>query len=802
MLKLPKIPYNMEKNKQQTVSMGNINYSKMTRDGDIADSSGISGRHFPYITTAKECSSAIGEMKNCRSATLFNEKWAQVDASGALYYDGQLVGQLKPGEKQFAAINTKLVIMPDKKYLDISGEAPELKDMEATVALDAAFDKNYILNLRSEYSILGYANGKTFTAAMPENGLDCMGDDYRLLIHGTIIRALKFMCSFTVKECVTTNDMRYYRVYVSENQCNVLEELRTLLGSGGRASVVAEIANRDNYGIVDKYSWQVLWDKEANGKEIDKYYSPGYYRLCDTGDVRSLPQVEGEFEMNLFVWLPGENYHAVSTNGGPNCRLVIPDEEVDCLIRLTRYSYEIGNDTYEEMKLESQIGLPKGIFEGKIYNGADNEVDFTEILKDCNKIIYSFSDVNSATYSAEVDIRGVKNNSFQTQEDIVDALGHGRYGYMNIKVYRDKAIQVFKKGDAVTVSGSSEEKNNITFVIDSISSDGSQIFAKSEVFEALATSERITIERRVPDLDYICEHDNRLYGCSIADNTIYASALGDPTNIYAYTGISTDSYAVAVASEGPFTGCCPYDGGVMFWKSDKLHKLLGSYPAEYALYTYNIDGVQTGSHRSLQNINEVLFYKGDRGVFSFDGSPHLISQNFGDKRFSCAVGGNDGERYYVSMIDEDSKAHLFSYNTRTGLWVREGGREVSGFVRSGNDAYILEGGEIKLYEAKETPSDAEWYVQFTPIYETIEGHKSYSRIKLRAEIPKGSYMVVSVRCDGGRWAECGKIVGKREGIVPVMVPVNRCDKFELKIGGKGPCTVHSILREFYVGGDR
>jgi hypothetical protein len=256
-----------------------------------------------------------------------------------------------------------------------------------------------------------------------------------------------------------------------------------------------------------------------------------------------------------------------------------------------------------------------------------------------------------------------------------------------------------------------------------------------------------------------------------------------------------------VASEEHFTGCCPYDGGVLFWKENKLHKLLGSYPAEYALYTYNIDGVQKGWHKSLQNIGEVLYYKGVRGVFAFNGSPQLISSNFGDKHFSGAVAGNDGENYLISMKDDGDKYHLFSYNTRSGLWVREGDCCVTAFARQGKDVYMLEGGEIYRYGASESSKDSEWFIQFTPIYETIEGQKSYSRIRLRIELPLGSYIVISVRCDGGMWAECGKIVGRVDGVIPVMVPINRCDKFELKIEGKGPCTIHSILREYYVAAD-
>ena len=154
------------------------------------------------------------------------------------------------------------------------------------------------------------------------------------------------------------------------------------------------------------------------------------------------------------------------------------------------------------------------------------------------------------------------------------------------------------------------------------------------------------------------------------------------------------------------------------------------------------------------------------------------------------------------MKSEEGGQHFFSFDTGSGLWVREGSDEIAAFTRKGKDVYMLEDGKVYVYGAEETPADAEWFIQFTPIYETIEGQKSYSRIKLRVELPRGSYIVISVRCDGGMWAECGKIVGRVDGVIPVMVPINRCDKFELKIEGKGPCTIHSILREYFVGSDR
>jgi hypothetical protein len=59
-----------------------------------------------------------------------------------------------------------------------------------------------------------------------------------------------------------------------------------------------------------------------------------------------------------------------------------------------------------------------------------------------------------------------------------------------------------------------------------------------------------------------------------------------------------------------------------------------------------------------------------------------------------------------------------------------------------------------------------------------------------------------MRCDGGAWMEAGKIVGKHSGVVPIRIPVNRCDKFELRLSGKGPFTILSMQREYYVGSEK
>lgn len=362
--------------------------------------------------------------------------------------------------------------------------------------------------------------------------------------------------------------------------------------------------------------------------------------------------------------------------------------------------------------------------------------------------------------------------------------------------------KLFKAGDGVELSGCvTQTANNKHFVIKAVAANA--ISVADETFtEAEEASASITLARKIPELDFICESENRLWGCNSKTQTIYASALGDPTNFNVYEGVATDSYAVAVGTDGKFTGCCKLASSVLFWKETKLHKMLGSFPAEYALYTYEMEGLQDGCHKSQQVINDTLFYKGPHGVYAYSGgTPALISENFGEKDFSGAVAGNDGDSYYMSVKDGDAY-RLMVYETKTGMWVLEDGTEAVDFARLGRKLYMLDGnGNVYLLDGEETPQTQPWMAQLAPMYETLNGKKAYSKLLLRLELPLGSYVIAKMRCDGKPWQECGRVIGREFNVTTMRLAANRCDKFELRLEGKGPCTVLGLSREFIVGSD-
>ena len=85
-------------------------------------------------------------------------------------------------------------------------------------------------------------------------------------------------------------------------------------------------------------------------------------------------------------------------------------------------------------------------------------------------------------------------------------------------------------------------------------------------------------------------------------------------------------------------------------------------------------GVAAGCGGSLAVAGEVLFYISRSGPTAYSGGiPSSIAAPFGGEKFSGAVAGSDGLKYYVSMEDQAGQRHLFVYDTRQGMWHRRTG---------------------------------------------------------------------------------------------------------------------------------
>lgn len=326
-------------------------------------------------------------------------------------------------------------------------------------------------------------------------------------------------------------------------------------------------------------------------------------------------------------------------------------------------------------------------------------------------------------------------------------------------------------------------------------------------------NEPITLSRKMPDIDYIIESNNRLWGCRFGDdgvgnfvNEIYASKLGDFKNWNCFEGISTDSYRASLGSQGKFTGAISYQGYPLFFKENYIHTIYGNYPAQYQINNTACRGVEEGSEDSLAMINEVLYYKSISGVMAYSGAlPSEVSYALGDKVYknakSCAFKG----KYYMSAQDKEYNDVLFVYDTRRNLWHKEDGISALQLCATDDDVYYLDTnynfkslfGSGGVNEEK-----VEWFVETGDIGLSYVDKKYITRMSIRLSMEIGTNVSVYIQYDSsGDWERKINIYGNKLKTMTLPIRPLRCDHFRLRIQGKGNVKIYSISKTLEQGSD-
>lgn len=327
------------------------------------------------------------------------------------------------------------------------------------------------------------------------------------------------------------------------------------------------------------------------------------------------------------------------------------------------------------------------------------------------------------------------------------------------------------------------------------------------------TTGSVTVSRSAPDMDYITEAGNRLWGCKygIVDgktiNEIYACALGDFKNWNEFQGVSTDSYAASVGTDGKWTGAITHLGYPIFFKENVFHKVFISSAGAHQITDTACRGVQDGCANSLAIVGERLYYRSRSGIMMYDGSlPVSVSDALGGEKYYDASAGAIDDKYYVSMKDASDHWHMFVLDTAKGLWHREDGTHSIGFTRAGNELYYIDYDTNKLMTVNGSVGTAEDTVEWNATtgiigYTTVE-QKYVSRFNIRMKLPTGSKADMYIQYDSdGIWHHCGHMEGI--GTKTFMLPVRprRCDHFQFRIDGKGDVRVYSLSKIFEAGSD-
>lgn len=364
--------------------------------------------------------------------------------------------------------------------------------------------------------------------------------------------------------------------------------------------------------------------------------------------------------------------------------------------------------------------------------------------------------------------------------------------------------QGLKALDGVTVSGLEEAGLNGDWILTDAGPD--YILFTGILQKTLTQAGEVRVERTCPEMDFVVEKDNRLWGCSSADHEIYCCKLGDPTNWRAYQGVATDSYAVTVGTPGPFTGAAVSGSAVIFFKENCLHRVYGTQPSNFTVYVDNLRGVQQGCHKSAVRVNEYLYYKSVFDVCVYaDSEVAGISAALGTESYKNAVAGVCGNRLYLSMEDQEGAWQLLVYDTAAGVWTREDGTHALGFascltetfmLRADGELYALLPGEYNkdffmvgsdytVYAQEETDEEVSWELRTGEILRELPDHKYIGKIQLYLELDPGARAEVALRRDGGAWEKVQELSGGDQRRCTLPIYPRRCDRMEIRLTGVG-----------------
>lgn len=343
---------------------------------------------------------------------------------------------------------------------------------------------------------------------------------------------------------------------------------------------------------------------------------------------------------------------------------------------------------------------------------------------------------------------------------------------------------------------------------------------------ALKSGTTVRADRKMPDLEYLCESNNRLWGCRYGwdsekgevINEIRASKLGDFKNWNSFMGLSTDSWAASVGTDGPFSGSAVQRGYPVFSKDGCFHKVSGNSPNSFTITTVMCRGIQEGSWRSAAVVNEAIYYKSRQDVMMFDGSmPVSISAQLGDIQYSEARAGVLGNKYYLCMKDKDDHWTLMNYDTKSGTWWKEDSSKVLDFAAVNDELFFIDEDENTLVSVTGSVGDPEedfdWEAEFD-LYgvsyrresnyddpSRVRNNKYVSMFKIRMELAEDAWMKLWIKYDNNEYEYMGERNGKQLRTFVLPVIPKRCDHVRYKITGHGWAQIYDISRMMEVGGD-
>lgn len=322
----------------------------------------------------------------------------------------------------------------------------------------------------------------------------------------------------------------------------------------------------------------------------------------------------------------------------------------------------------------------------------------------------------------------------------------------------------------------------------------------------------VTVLSAPAGLNFICSHDNRVYGA--VKNALHYSALRKADD---WNTVDQSGQIWIEAGGGEDISCLVAGTGhVVAFTKHSTHELYGTKPANYQLQTIS-EEIGCVSHQSAKQVGTTLYFLSHDGIYRYAGGAvpkkdfsatvQKIVDRINPEAWDSVVAGTDSDRYYISLpIDGATKPNItLEYDPTTQTWnVWDFGKVPTAYALVKEKMYVgFE--ESMIVEMGGTLDDGlpiPYKLETKPFNGgSLASDKRLYKLWLVADVPVGATLNVylSNSDKGEDWTLLKSIVPKSAvQTEPIFIPVTSSffNKWvRLKIEGVGAVVIHELTRQ-------
>ena len=326
--------------------------------------------------------------------------------------------------------------------------------------------------------------------------------------------------------------------------------------------------------------------------------------------------------------------------------------------------------------------------------------------------------------------------------------------------------------------------------------------------------------RVVPDLTACCVCGDRVYG--IAGNSIHVSAAGTATDFYSRsTGDGSHAVTLRSDTEGDFTALSPWQGYMVFFKADRIFKLLGSRSDSFILQDRQGVGVPSALAATLCEVGDALYYASEGSVRRYRGQESEWVCSLDGITATGGCGGTDGRAYYLA-VTADGKQSLSLYLPAEGEWYPEDSLSVGAMLCHDGLVWMQDGTGTVWTSSSDGRAPAAAFTEETvlgPVKASMTLAPDRPDEPARVRLTKlwiratgkgsGTLKVYAAYADGAAGADAIRgeetLLGEfpspmTDRLLTVPAWAGACDAVTLRLEMTGDWVIHDMIRRYEVFG--